>query len=225
MTQRLIGYSLGMILLLVSFLPATNLVAQSNCQWLIRYRDQQLFVDFNRAFTKAELYGEACKDFQHQREALLADTRWVTSSNGELVAHLAQVTKTTCSLLGDLLIFAPATGIPTRTVTTIYKLIKTGATAKSLSDNVEKAGYQTVLKTSNIGKTVVIAWNWAENIVKHQEIANDRASLKAEVARLLGQLDQQLANTDIQLRNSKTDLAQIEQVKQGIDQYLRENCP
>lgn len=219
---------------LISVIPASaiNLHAQ-NCTQLAEYRDNELFNEYEKAFSQYTLNQDNRNYIKKIKDDLINDTRWSTSDAGLTIAVISQTIKTTCHLIGDLLKFHPAVGVAGTVVDNsllsaqkVYDLIKTGKDIHSVATGgAEKTAYKLVLgKAGPLGQAVKTAWNLYENISKLTTLPADRQKLKNDVKTALERIEAEMKKYEQAIQSSTEKIKEINEIKNGIDKYLSEKC-
>lgn len=221
-------------IVITAIILLTAMITQAQkCQELVIYRDTKLFDEYDKTYSKYKINQQAKDKIVKIKNELLSDTRWATSDAGLTTGIIAKNIATTCNLIADLMKFNPALGIATSRVTgagltalKVYQLIQAGQSIKKLvTDGGEKSAYAMMLSYGGpLGQAVKMAWDLGEGIKQMAEMPEDRQELKAEVKHALDAINSELEKYNRAVSESTRRLTEINEIKNGIDNYIRTYC-
>lgn len=211
----------------------------TSCDELIYYRDNTLANDLASVYTKHQIAQDDIDRMNKIKDDLLNQKGWdelmslgySTSDTGVKIAQIAQVIKTECDLIRDLVGLMP-TGENTLmnkgiyTSEKVYNQIKLGINIKKITKGeADRVLYDAVLDEFNlVGKSAKAALKFSDNLKKLIKIPEERQQLKDEVDRVLNMLAQNVEIYKQKVDESSITMLEMKQVVEGINKYWTENC-
>jgi len=207
----------------------TGFINAQTCSELISYRDATLFQDYDAALKRSINATTATIDFQKIKTDLLDDTKWVSSDWSLMVGMIGATCKTTADLTNNLLKFTPqgqVVGLGTSNADLLYNTLKVGGDIKKLiSNGSEKfVAEKIVAKAGPIGQAVLTIKNFGENIATITNLPEDHTQLKKDLKEALENLEKEIKSLDSTISDENTKITLINEYKNGIDRYLRDEC-
>ena len=202
-----------------------NNKVNSNCNDLLIYRDGQLFNDFDKAVKKYDLLRKHKEDIANWKANLLDETKWHRTDASAYVGAVALATKTTTDLINGLLSYIPA-GSTGTWADRIMKGLDAGQKINSVVEKgVEATAYEIILDLNPVGKTINIIMNTAENLKRFEEIDLKKVEeLRKEVNEAVVKYEAAITMAEEEMNKELHQMNCVEQIKQGIDDYIRKNC-
>jgi hypothetical protein len=200
------------------------------CRDLCRYRDVELYRQYDAAFTNYQLSAEERTKLNGMRQDLLSNPQWSTTDARLASAELLLVVKMTCDLMTAALKLNPAASLSTRAVSSTRLLaadivkdaVKGVKVIKAAVDEgAEASAYKQIVAEFNPLLSAIKALDdFKAGIDKMQQLGIDRDNLRIEVTRILDMVSVNIEKHNHIMKNNAMRLEDINQVVRGIDNFL-----
>jgi hypothetical protein len=209
-----------------------------DCARVIAYRNNQLENDFRSAERHLKLDRESIDYFYkiksemlNSRDGGIFSLNFVMSKGGLATAQAAGAIKLICEKFNDTLEFVVPEGKGAAYAVKkwvdisgeIVDILKSGGDTKTAF----KIAFKHALfqgKAEKVQKTVMMVWNFADNMKEIVDMEEEQKKLIEEVKTQMEHLDHAIQdyNKDINLTSKK--LMMLQKMKEDFDYYIRNNC-
>lgn len=200
-----------------------------NCQDLIAYRDKKLVALLDKQTKKYQLNTNMVKDINDLKDSLLKQSNSATSNKNLVILTL----KTAANAIEDIINIGTPQGYllkvaKSSTATTVsrvafYEIVKKGDKAFEAVASEDVAKTLAVQAATDLGKMVSIL-AFIKNVHDNIQSLSDYQNVKQEVNKQMANLSKSMASYNSKVTNSQANIKTLNQYKEYIDQYLKENC-
>jgi hypothetical protein len=204
----------------------TEALTFPECSRLKEYRDGRLFTAWNRAIARPAILEDHLSLVRRARTDLVSAAGAAASDWSGAGASFASVVKLTSDLIVDLSGVSKAVNVAVAPVKAIADAIKQandgdGAIGDFVLRNLNESLRKEIARWNPIAGGFA---NLANNSYKLAKTVDGWKQLQTEYANQLSRLDEELAASEVALREARSNISSLDEVKAAIDQEILRGC-